>query len=175
MLEISDDEKCGSYASLSLAVLEDTAEDILADDEELNRVLSQSHQYKAVSCIYTDSPGAEDHLKLMIKLITHRLAKWNRGEDAIQLADAYNETAMAYMRDANRADDAIGSWIQSYDAFGAIPGDTLQTKIRQEWPAIHLALMYALRNECNKALDFLLPVLEAREQKYGKDATCSMV
>lgn len=176
MLEISDDEKCGIYASLSLAIFDNIIPDNdFEDDEELNRMLSQSHQYKAVSCLYTDSPGALDHLKIMIDLITKRMAKWNRTEDAIQLADAYNETAMAYMRENDKEEDAIKSWIQSYDAFGAIPGDPLQTKIRQEWPAVHLALIYALQNKCKKGEDILLPVLQAREEKYGKDSTSSMV
>jgi len=175
MIERAFDEKCGIYASLSLDILGSVPRETFQEDEKLNRLLSQSHQYKAVSCIYTDSPGALHHLKRMVALITERLEKWNRTDDAVQLADAYNESAMAYMRDKAQEETAIAAWIQSYEAFGAIPGDRLEIKIRQEWPAVHLAMMYALRNEPQKGEDILLPVLKAREERFGKDSAISMV
>lgn len=174
MIERADDAKCGLYASLSLAIFDNVPGEKFRQSEELNRKLSQSHQYKAVSCIFTDSPGGLDHLKTMIALIVERLAKWNRTEDAIQLADAYNESAMAYMRE-NEEKKAIESWIQSYNAFGDVAGDPLDSKIRQEWPAIHLATMYSIRGEWEKGEDIVLPVLHAREKKFGKDDTTSMV
>ncbi|KAK3385348.1 hypothetical protein B0H63DRAFT_522686 [Podospora didyma] len=139
-------------------------------------LFNESYQYKAVSCFFTDSPGALFHLKCMIAPILERMEKWNRTDDAVQLADAYNESAMAYMRDKTQADKTIAAWIQSYHAFGAMPGgDELEIKIRQEWPAVHLAIMYALRNEPDKGEEILLPVLKAREEKFGKDSTSSMV
>lgn len=82
---------------------------------------------------------------------------------------------MAYMRDKSQEEAAVQSWLQSYDAFGEIGGDPIDTKIRQEWPAIHLAIVYALGGDCQKAEGMLLPVIKAREVKCGKDSTSSMV
>ncbi|KAK0622079.1 hypothetical protein B0T17DRAFT_509362 [Bombardia bombarda] len=178
MIERAHVDKVDIYASLAFDILENFSKEMFQEDETLSRLLSQSHQYKAVSCIETNSPGALAHLRCMIVLITERLEKWNRVDDAVQLADAYNESAMAYMRDKFQEQTAIMSWLQSYDAFeAAIQGDMdpIDTKIRQEWPAIHLAIMYSLRGECEKGESILLPVLNAREEKFGKDSVSSMV
>ncbi len=175
MTERAHDEKSGLYASLSRDVLGKFPREVFKEDENLSRLLSQSHQYKAVSCIYTDNPGSLFHLKLMMELITERLEKWNRTDDAVQLADDYNESAMAYIRDKSQEEAAMRAWIQSYETFGAIPSDPLDIKIRQECPAIHLAIIYALRNECQSGEDVLLPVIKAVEHKFGRDSTTSMV
>lgn len=175
MTERAHDAIMGVYAELSLIVLDSVPSEKFREDERLNRMLSQTHQYIAVSCIFTASPGALDHLKIMIDLIVERLQKWNNRSDALQLADSYNESAMALMRDPGKEDEAVSDWIRSYDAFGDIPGSTL---IDQEWPAVHLALIYALRKdptEWQKGEDILLPILKAREEKFSKDSTVSMV
>lgn len=175
MTERAHDEIMGIYASIALAVLSNVPDETFREDERLNRMLSQTHQYIAVSYIYTASPGALDHLKIMTGLIVERLQKWDNKNDGLQLADSYNENAMALMRDPDNEDEAVSDWIRSYDAFGLIPDST---KILQEWPAVHLALIYAFRkepSEWQKGEDILLPVLSAREKKFGKDDTVSMV
>ncbi|KAF2802479.1 uncharacterized protein BDZ99DRAFT_527506 [Mytilinidion resinicola] len=143
----------GVYADLSLAVLDNVPSETFREDEGLNRMLSQTYQYIAVSRIYTASPGALDHFKIITDLIS----------------------AMALMRDPGKEEEAVSDWTRSYEAFGGIPGSTL---IEQEWPAVHLALIYALRKDpadWQKGEDILLPVLKAREQKFGKDSNLSIV
>lgn len=81
-----------------------------------------------VSCIFTDSPGGLDYLKLIIGLIVNRLAKWGRIEDKLQLADAFNESAMAYMR-IDEKEMAIQSWFQSHDA-KMLSGKSPETKTK---------------------------------------------
>jgi hypothetical protein len=135
-------------------------------------MLSESHQYLAVSHIFTDTPGSLDEIQAVIGLVIDRIKKWNREEDAIQLAESYNVCGMALGR-TKEYDRAIQSWWESYDAFGNITsGNKL---IRQEWPAIHLAIIYSLRNEGKQGEDILLPVLKAREEAFGKDDKTSMV
>jgi len=135
-------------------------------------MLSESHQYLAVSHIFTDTPGSLDEIQAVIDLVIDRIKKWNREEDAIQLAESYNVCGMALGR-TKEYDRALKSWWESYDAFGHIThGNKL---LRQEWPAIHLAIIYSLRNEAKKGEDILLPVLKAREEAFGKDDKTSMV
>ena len=94
-------------------------------------MLSEGHQYRTVSLIFTDTPGSLDEVKAMIDLVIDRIKKWNRGEDAIQLAESYNVHGMALTR-AKEGDEAIESWWKSYEAFGNIPGSN--KLLRQEWP-----------------------------------------
>lgn len=104
-------------------------------------------------------------------MIDH-IERWNQKEDAIQLAESYNVCGMALTR-IKEDDRAIESWWKSYDAFGNITnGNKL---LRQKWPAIHLAIIYSLRNEAKKGEDVLLPVIKAREEAFGKDDKTSMV
>lgn len=171
MIERAIDDECGAYASLSQVILELIPQRELLEEEGLSRLLSQSHQYQGVSCVYTDTPGALDHFKIMMSLILDRQKRWGRQQDAIQLADCYNECAMAYMR-TNREDEAISSWWKSYESFGSIPGSNT---LWQEWPAIHLGILYALRNEPDKGEELVVPILIARQKAFGKDDTTSMV
>lgn len=135
-------------------------------------MLSESHQYRAVSFIFTDTPGSLDEVQAVIDLVIGRIKKWNRVEDATQLADSYNVCGMAFTR-TKEYDRAIQSWWTSYEAFGNITsGNKL---LRQEWPAIHLAIIYSLQNEAKKGEDVLLPILKAREEVFGKDDKMSMV
>lgn len=61
-------------------------------------------------------------------LIEYRLEKWNKTEDAIQLAGVYKDIGMALMRDKTQEDAAIASWIKSHEAFGKIPGEPLDVE-----------------------------------------------
>lgn len=67
LTERANDEKSGIYASLSLEILGRIPKEEFKVDENLSRLLSQSHQYKAASCIYTYRPGALFHLKCMMR------------------------------------------------------------------------------------------------------------
>jgi hypothetical protein len=135
-------------------------------------MLSESLQYLAVSLIFTDNPGSLDEIKAVIDLMIDHIKKWNREEDAIQLAESYNICGMALGR-TKQYDRAIQSWWKSYDAFGNITsGNKL---LRQEWPAMHLTIIYSLRNKAKEGEDILLPVLRAREEAFGKDDKTSMV
>lgn len=75
MIERANDEKTGAYAFMSLKILEHAPKDTFHDSEEFNRLLSRSYQYKAVGCIFTDSPGALQHVKCMIGLIADRMKR----------------------------------------------------------------------------------------------------
>ena len=175
MTERARDDVMGTYAELSFAILNRVSPDTFRVNEEVNRRLSQAHQYAAVSLIYTAWPGALDHLKIMTDLTVERLQWWSRECDRLQLADSYNEHAMALMRNPVQEQETVSYWIQSIDAFRAISGTT---SIQYEWPSIHLALVYALRKdprEWQKGEDILLPVLKALEEKFGRDSTTSMV
>lgn len=171
MIERAFDYECGVYASLSRAILEHIPQEELRDEEGLSRLLSQSHQYQGVSCVYTETPGALDHFKIMMSLILDRQNRWGRQQDAIQLADCYNECAMAYMR-TNQEEEAISAWWKSYEAFGSIPGSNA---LWQEWPAVHLGILYVLRNEPNKGEELVMPILIARQNAFGNDDITSMV
>lgn len=70
-------------------------------------------------------------------------------------------------------DRAIQTWWESYGAFGNITSGV--KLLRQEWPAIHLAVVYSLRDEGKKGEDILLPVLKAHEEVFGKDDKTSKV
>lgn len=135
-------------------------------------MLSKSHQYRAVSFIFTDTPGSLAEIQAVVDLMIGRIKRWNREEDAIQLTDSYNVFGMALTR-FKEDDRAIQSWWESYEAFGNITnGNKL---LRQEWPAMHLAIIYSLRNEAKKGEEVLLPVLKAREETFGKDDKIFMI
>ncbi|KAL9030920.1 MAG: hypothetical protein Q9196_000994 [Gyalolechia fulgens] len=171
-LERAYDDEAGDYASLSLEILDQIPKEKIEHSEELNKMLSESHQYRAVSLIFTDTPGSLVEVQAVIDLVIDRMKRWNREEDAIQLAESYNVYGMALTR-AREEDKAIQSWWRSYEAFGNITDG--RKLLRQEWPAIHLAIIYSVRNEAKKGEDILLPVLKAREDAFGKDDKTSMV
>ncbi|MCJ1377265.1 hypothetical protein MMC17_000357 [Xylographa soralifera] len=171
-LERAYDDEASNYASLSLEILNQISKQEIEKSEELNKMLSESHQYRAVSLIFTDTPGSLAEVQAVIDLVIDRIKRWNREEDAIQLAESYNVNGMALTR-IKEDDRAIQSWWRSYEAFGNITnGNKL---LRQEWPAIHLAIIHSLRNEAKKGEKILLPVLKAREEAFGKDDKISMV
>ncbi|KAL8939352.1 MAG: hypothetical protein Q9211_002782 [Gyalolechia sp. 1 TL-2023] len=171
-LERAYDDEAGDYASLSLEILDQIPKEEIEHSEELKKMLSGGHQYRAVSLIFTDTPGSLVEVQAVIDLVIDRMKRWNREEDAIQLAESYNVYGMALTR-AKEEDKAIQSWWRSYEAFGNITDG--RKLLRQEWPAIHLAIIYSVRNEAKKGEDILLPVLKAREDAFGKDDKTSMV
>ena len=91
-------------------------------------MLSESHQYRAVSFIFTDTPGSLAEVQAVIGLVMGRIKRWNREEDAIQMAES-NVCGMALLR-TKEYDRAIQSWWTSYEAFGNINGGN--TLLRQE-------------------------------------------
>ncbi|KAK4220567.1 hypothetical protein QBC38DRAFT_449916 [Podospora fimiseda] len=74
---------------------------------------------------------------------------------------------MALMRDKTKEDEAASFFLKSHEAFGKIPGNPIEIRIRQERPAIHLSLVYTLRGELDKAEEILLSCIHAREEKFG--------
>ncbi|KAK3984450.1 hypothetical protein QBC44DRAFT_388326 [Cladorrhinum sp. PSN332] len=157
------------YVSLCHAVFSNLkiAKEELDQGETLHRLFSRILQYDACARIFTDRPGALEKLEEVIALIEYRLKRGNRTEDALQLADVYNDIGMALTRDKTQEEAAIASFLKSYEAFGKIPSDPLNVKIRQEGPVINLSLIYTLRGELEKAEETLLLSIKARQEKFG--------
>ena len=175
MFEVGEYTKCREFLSMCLAgVLDGIPERERREDQRINRIYSKALGHDAVCRIFTDQAGAVEELEEVISLIEYRLDKWNKVEDAIQLADAYNSMGMALMRGkVPREEAAISWWAKSFESFGeiAVPGDdaTLAAKIRQEWPAMNLATVFTLRGNPDEAEAILLPVIEAKKEKLGEN------
>jgi hypothetical protein len=146
-LERAYDDEARAYASLALVILNQVPREDVEESQELNKMLSESHQYLAASLIFTDNPGSVDEIQAAVDLVMNRIKKWNLEEDAIQLAESYNVCGMALGR-TKQYDRAIQSWWESYYAFGNI--STGNRLLRQEWPAVHLAIIYTLRDEAKQ-------------------------
>ena len=172
MVEKARALKIGTYASLAQAVLERCIKEHPLDVVALKKLLSSSYNYQAIAGVETDN-GQQSlvNCKAWIELVLERIEKFNNRDDALELAEAYNESGMAYMRSGqeNQAED---SWKQSIESFANVPGSTI---LDQTFPSIHLGIFYSIRGEGGKGDEVLQPVVKAREDAYGKDDTTSMV
>ncbi|KAK3984449.1 hypothetical protein QBC44DRAFT_313186 [Cladorrhinum sp. PSN332] len=171
--------ECGTYSSIALEMFKHIPLREIREDEVFNQQYTQALQYDAISRIYTnsdtDKPTAVDQLNKMMDLITYRIKKWGDPGDELELADAWKDMGIALMRKRGKEKEAIEALEKSHQMFQRLPDfegiHPLHGKIDRDWPAIHLALVYTLRNECDKAEKLLLPVIKAHKErpdaKYG--------
>jgi len=172
----ADYKETGTYASLAIDILKYFPPEIFREDEDMNNLSARSHHLKALSCIHTDDPQALYHLKCAISLTINRSGgngHPDREARAGSMAVAYHLSAMAYMRDKDQEEKAIASWLQYDETFGELTYLPLNSVVLQEWPAIHLAIVYALRGECTKA-KYLLPPNISANDPLGPYAANSM-
>lgn len=121
MLEVGEYTKCQELLSMCLTgVLNGIPEQERREDKTINRLYSQALGCDAVCLIFTEKRGAIDELEKVISLTEYRLEKWNKVEDAVYLADAYNNMGMALMRGKPQEDAAIAWWVKSFDCFEKI-------------------------------------------------------
>lgn len=171
MIERAAGDEIEAFASLSEAILKPQLGKDNSNTKEIKKLLSNSYQYQAISSIDTDGPEAVAKCEAWMKILVELLAEYNEREDALQLASAYTEIGMAYMR-KSMEEEAIKSFKQSYEAHKPVDEDS---KLDLTWPSIHLGLIYAIRGEGQKGDELLLPVLKQREEVLGKDDTTSFV
>ena len=171
----ADYEKTGAYASMAIDILKYFPPETFREDEDINNLSVRSHHLKALSCIHTDDQQALYHLKCAISLTVNRLGgngHPDRETGVVSMSVAYHLSAMAYMRDKDQKEKAIASWEQYDETFGPTAYRHSHSVVLQEWPAFHLAIVYALRGECTKAENLLRPTMT--EALLGPDAANSM-
>ena len=171
MVERARALKIGIYASLAHVILQGCLDKHPEDADELTKLLSDSYQYQTIAGVETDNGQALVNCKAWIAMIIERIEKHNNEEDVRELAEAYNESGMAYMRFAQET-DALNAWHQSLKAFTDLPG---ATKLDLTWPSVHLGIVYSIRGEGDKGDGILMPIVKAREEAYGKDDKTSML
>ncbi|KAF2122807.1 hypothetical protein BDV96DRAFT_593300 [Lophiotrema nucula] len=137
------------FAVLSQQVVTASNED---KEEAQSKILADSYRYQ---------------VKKWIEVLVERIQKYQKKEDINTLSIAYNEYGRALMWVPDKA-EAMRSWQISLDS-------VLQPKQKGDlpfpFPWMHTALVIAFDGKLDDADSTILPILEERTKKLGKDDT----
>jgi hypothetical protein len=160
-------DQCEKFAALGQIVLETAQKKGTEDEQEISGLLADCHHHQSISALYTGTPGAMDHAKAWLAILIDRIEKWNLPSDALNMATAYNQLALCYIK-VNNVKEAISSWRFSFDTYRNLESAPRLSGI---WPATSLGLIYTLENRPEEANQVLGPILREREEVLGKDDT----
>lgn len=158
-------DQCEKYAAFAQIILDKVKTQGGGDDRQVSGLLCDCHHNQSISALYTGTPGAMEHAKAWLEILVDRIEKWNLPSDALNLATAYNQLALCYIKE-DEVEEAIKSWTFSFDTYRNLES---APKLSGIWPAVSLTLVYVQENRAQEADDLLTPVLKEREEVLGKN------
>ncbi|CAO2647526.1 Nn.00g084480.m01.CDS01 [Neocucurbitaria sp. VM-36] len=154
------------YAVLAQQIAE--INDDKQDDEIRSKVLADSYRVQGIIGSYLDTDKGVPCTKRWIELLVSRITKYQHKDDIDTLPIAYNEYGWALMRVPDEQ-EALRSWELASATIREL------TKAREElpfpYPWFHRALIYSFNGQPDRAETIIMPILEEREKKLGKDDT----
>lgn len=136
------------------------------DEERITHWLGETHHNLSLAAIDTGSSDGMHDVKLWLDLLLDR-SRFGRSPKAEALSLATAQMGFCHIK-KDEVVDAMNSWKQSLATYRSIenPPDFNGT-----WPAISLALLYALQGRPNEGEEMLKPTLDEHERILGKDDT----
>lgn len=156
------------FGALSQIILERTEE--TENDRVISLLLANSHRFQGITGCNGGFDGHLEHLKKWLEITLLRIEKYNDREDVVVLPLIYNELGLGYLRE-NAQKEAYDSLSMSCELF---PGVTPKDELVVAWPYMNLSRLEAWTGRPEAGEERLMPVIKAREEKYGRDDVTSI-
>ncbi|KAI0811534.1 hypothetical protein GGR55DRAFT_688616 [Xylaria sp. FL0064] len=159
-----DLQDSAAFVSLSLQLLRT---DNIEDEDLHSKLLADAYRFQGIGAFYMDSDLAVPSCREWIGLLVQRIQKYQSQVDIKMLPIAYNELGMALMRVPDPS-ASVNSWVMSCESLLQV---TEPEDLPFPYPWVHRAIVSAYSGDPDSGYDLLLPVLQTREAKLGKDDT----
>ncbi|KAI1448209.1 P-loop containing nucleoside triphosphate hydrolase protein [Annulohypoxylon stygium] len=137
------------------------------DDELRSKILANSYRFQGIIGGHLGNGKAVSYTKKWVEMLVERITKYQKKEDEETLPIAYNEYGRALMWVPDK-EEAMRSWEISCES---VLQTTPEGKLPFPFPWMHSALVNAYDGKTDLAESSILPILEEREKKLGKDDT----
>lgn len=164
MIERGFPDQTEIFASLAQRILRKALDAGDDDEERITHWLGEAHHNLSLAAVLTGSSDGIHDVKLWLDLLLDRSPSKAK---ALSLATAYNQMGICYIK-KDKVEDAINSWKQSLATYRSMENPPV---FSGTWPAISLALLYALQGRPNEGEEVLRPTLDEHERILGKDDT----